>query len=299
MDGKRSDLKIGLALGAGGARGWCHIGVLRELDAMGLAPDVIAGSSMGALVGAVYAGGALDALEEWARTLTARSFVGMLDVRLSSGGLVEGREINRTIARFVGGRNIEDLVPESALVATDMETGREVWLTEGEVAKAVRASAALPGVLSPHLVDGRWMLDGGLTNPVPVSACHMLGADIVIAVNPNGRPDGIFWTAGSAGRESNFPGWRDRLPEAIADFIAPRQDGPVPPSYIEVLATTIDVVTNGIMRSKLAGDPPHVLLEADLGHITVLEFHRAAEAIEEGRRVARESAEAIARFAGL
>ena len=294
--------KVGLALGSGGARGWCHIGILRELDDMGLKPDVIAGASMGALVGAIYAGGALDALEDWVSKLTARDFFGMLDVKLSSGGLVEGTEILDVIRRLVPQDRIEDLPVPLALVATDMATGREVWMTKGDLAEAVRASVALPGVISPFRIGDKWFLDGGLTNPVPVTACRILGAEVVIAANPNGRFDGTFWAEREHESPAFWASWGDRLrafPEALsALFEAPEKEDPKP-QYLDVLAASIDIMTDGIRRAKLAGDPPHVLLDAHLSRLSVLDFHRAAEAVEEGRRVVAENAEAIARHARL
>ena len=300
--GGRQRPKVGLALGSGGARGWCHIGILRELDDMGLRPDVISGASIGALVGAIYAGGALDELEDWAIELTARDFFGMLDVNLSSGGLVEGQEILNVIRRLVTAERIEDLSVPLALVATDMASGREVWMTKGNLAEAVRASVALPGLISPFQIGEKWFLDGGLTNPLPVTACRILGAEVVIAANPNGRFDGTFW----ADREYKLPGplrsWKDRLPnipEALAALFESKGADEAAPQYLDVLATAIDIMTDGIRRAKLAGDPPHVQLDAHLAGLSVLDFHRASEAIKEGRRVVQENAESIARCARI
>lgn len=296
--------KIGVALGSGGARGWCHIGILRELEAIGVRPDVVSGASMGALVGAVYAGGALDALEEWATKLTASGFIGMLDIDFSSGGLVDGAEILSVIRRILKPDKIEDLPVRLALVATDMATGREVWMTKGDVAEAVRASVALPGLISPFGIDGRWFLDGGLTNPLPVTACRILGADVVIAANPNGRFSGTFWKERE--REHELPSlattWRDHLPTMpaiISEFFAREGEEEPRPQYLDVIATSIDIMTDGIRRSKLAADPPHVLLDAQLSQLSVLDFHCASVAIEEGRRIVRESAEDIQRIAGI
>lgn len=296
--------KIGLALGSGGARGWCHIGIIRELDRIGVKPDVISGASMGALVGAIHAGGALDALEDWARALTARSFIRMLDVNLSSGGLVDGAEIISVIRRLLPTRNIEDLPVPLALVATDMASGRETWMTKGDVAEAVRASVALPGLISPYRIDDRWYLDGGLTNPLPVTACRILGADVIIAANPNGRADGTFWSEREQATRTPalVTGWRDYLPEmpeALSAFFADRDTPDPKPPYLDVIAASIDIMTDGIRRAKLAGDPPHVLLDAELSDLTVLDFHRADEAIEEGRRIVAANAEAIRRAAGV
>ena len=294
--------KIGLALGSGGARGWCHIGILRELGDMGLEPDVISGASMGALVGAVYAGGGLDALENWATGLKARDFFGMLDVRLSSGGLVEGAEIVNVLRRIVKEERIEDLPVPLALVATDMATGREVWLTEGKLPEAVRASVALPGIISPFRIDGRWFLDGGLTNPLPVTACRILGAEVVIAANPNGRIDGTLWSEREASMPTFWSSWGERLkhlPAGLSGLFDSGEEEAPAPQYLDVIAASIDIMTDGIRRAKLAGDPPHVLLDAHLAELSVLDFHCASQAIEEGRRIVRENADAIARAARL
>lgn len=294
--------KIGLALGSGGARGWCHIGILRELDVMGLKPDVISGASMGALVGAIYAGGALDELENWAQKLTARDFFGMLDIKLSSGGLVEGGEILSVIRRLVEHDRIQDLPIPLAVVATDMATGRDVWMREGDLAEAVRASVALPGMISPYRIEGRWFLDGGLTNPLPVTACRILGAEVVIAANPNGRFDGTFWEERKEELPTLSRTWSERLPhlpEVLKDFLESEREEEPRPQYLDVLAASIDIMTDGIRRAKLAGDPPHVLLDAHLSKLSVIDFHRASEAIEEGRRVVKDSADVIARAAKL
>lgn len=294
--------KLGLALGSGGARGWCHIGILRELEEMGVKPDVVSGASMGALVGAVYAGGALDELEDWVLGLRARDFFGMLDVRLSSGGLVAGAEIVKVIGRLVKNARIEDLPVPLALVATDMATGREVWLTEGDLANAVRASVALPGIISPYRIDGRWFLDGGLTNPLPVSACRILGAEVVIAANPNGRIDGTLWSERETSVPTFWQSWGERLrdlPAGLADLFEPSEDKEPTPQYVDVIAASIDIMTDGIRRAKLAGDPPHVLLDAHLAKLSVLDCHCAKEAIEEGRRIVRDNAEDIAKSARL
>ena len=296
---KREDIKLGIALGSGGARGWCHIGVLRELDEMGIRPDVIAGASMGALVGAVHAGGALDALEEWARGLSARRFFGMLDLRLSSGGLFEGEEIMNVISGFDMPANIEDLPMPLALVTTDMASGREAWLTQGNVAESVRASVSLPGILCPVRVNGRWMLDGGLTNPVPVSACRVLGADVVIAVNPSGHLDRTFWAEREETGTRLLWDWRERLPESLRSLVTPEEPEQKAPDYLDVLSASIEIMTDHIRRSRLAGDPPHVLLDAQLMDMSVLEFHRADEAIEAGRNAVRDSADTLAKVLRL
>ena len=177
--------KIGIALGSGGARGWCHIGVLRALAEEGVEPSIVAGCSMGALVGAAYVAGALDALEEFARSLTWPKIASFLDVNPARGGLIEGNRIITLLRTLKGDAPIESFAKAFTAIASDLGTGREIWLQNGSMADAVRASIAIPGIISPLKLNGRWLLDGGMTNPVPVSACRAMGADIVIAANPN------------------------------------------------------------------------------------------------------------------
>ncbi|MEO1454943.1 MAG: patatin-like phospholipase family protein [Pseudomonadota bacterium] len=277
---------LGVALGAGGARGWCHIGVLRALEARGMAPDVVAGTSMGAVVGAIYAAGKLDALEDWARGLTRQSYLRLMDVRLTNGGIIEGGAIERVFGELDMPARIEDLDVPFAAVACNMATGAEVVFDSGPIGPVVRASAALPGVLSPALIDNTWYLDGGLVNPVPVSAARRLGASRVIGVDPNAHIDGVIWhPPEDAGWPALLSGWRGRLPEVFGLGGAEDDDPPAPrgPGYAAVINATIEIMMEGITRGRLAEDPADLLLSADLaGIMSVMEFDRAAEAIENG-----------------
>lgn len=289
----------GLALGSGGARGWCHIGVLRALDDLGIVPDVVAGSSMGALVGAAYCAGKLDGLERFARDLTRRRFAAMTDVRLSGGGLVAGQAILDTLQQLGIEGDIADLPIPFLAVATDLRTGREIWQRSGDVAEAVRASVALPGVICPQERDGRLLLDGGLTNPVPVSAARALGAEMIIAVNPNARPNGVIWEApkpeGTILHDMTA-GLPNRLHGAITAVLGNRADPHPAPGYLEVLSASIDVMTEQIRRARLAGDPPDVLIDPDLTGMSVLDFHRAAVAVDAGRSAVAADAEVLRRL---
>lgn len=295
--------KLGLALGTGGARGWCHIGVLRALDKMGVKPDIIAGSSMGALVGAAYAGGALDALEDWARALTPRRVWSLIDMRLTGGGLVGGTSIRRMLEEIGLDVQIEDLDLPFTAVAADLSSGQEIWLQKGPLVTAARASVAIPGVLSPVHLDGRWLIDGGIVNPVPITPLVAAGARVVIAVNPNATTGGRFWTPGE-----DWPGLPDmseifdqlseKLPEPVSRFWqAPQDDSaapdPNPPSYTALINATIDIMSDQIRRARLAADAPHVLISARLGEMNIMQFHRASEAIEEGYRVTMAQADWI------
>jgi NTE family protein len=174
---------IGLALGGGAARGFAHIGIVRTLVAHGIIPNVVVGTSIGAVVGGAYAAGHLDTLEEWARSLQPRSVLSYLDIRLNGSGLIGGAKLAAELETALGKSLIEELPVKFATVATEVRTGHEIWLTHGPMVDAMRASYALPGIFSPVLVGDRWLVDGALVNPVPVSAARALGAEIVIAAN--------------------------------------------------------------------------------------------------------------------
>jgi NTE family protein len=289
-------LRIGLALGSGSARGWSHIGVIEGLLEAGIEPDVICGCSIGAIVGAAYVADQLPKLKDFAQSLTWRQIAGLLDVRLSGGGLISGQEIVALLRKMEISAPIASYAKPFAAVATDLETGREIWLREGQIEEAVRASISLPGIFSPARHGERWLVDGGLVNPVPVSVCRALGADIVIAVNLNGD------LLGRRGRDRNEqvagdatdtpPEFVKRLlnqvPAAFreqASAIIPKllSSAPSAPGYFEVLMNSINVMQDQITRARLAGEPPHVMLVPRLKDIGLLEFNRAAETIAEGR----------------
>lgn len=263
--------RIGIALGSGGARGWAHVGVLRALQAAGIEPDVICGSSAGALVGGIYAHGHLDAFESWIRALTSREVMRYVDLALPVGGLLEGRSLMELYRERLGDVAIETLAKPYAAVATDLASGQEVWLQKGSLVDAIRASVSLPGLFKPVAMEGRWLVDGALVNPIPVTLCRMLGADAVIAVNLNSDLRGRHVPT------EPQPGWLERLTGAPADAVRWN------PGLMEVLSRTVDIMQDRITRSRLAGDPPEVVISPRVGHLELLEFARAAEAIEEGR----------------
>lgn len=290
--------RIGLALGSGAARGWAHIGVIDALLEAGIEPDIVCGASMGALVGAAYVAGGLPALRQWAEAATWREVVGLIDVRLAGGGLVDGK----LIVKFLRGLGIEKPIESHAkafaAVATDLASGREIWIQTGPIHDAVRASIAMPGILSPGLVDGRWLTDGGVTNPVPVSLCRALGADVIFAVNLNGDLVGRRFTA-EAGEPAPNPASRataeilekllSRLPPAMREHLGPvapklfAQGAAAAPGYFDVLANSLNIMQDHITRTRLAGEPPHVMLVPRLSDFGWMEFHRAKEAIAEGK----------------
>jgi NTE family protein len=290
--------RIGLALGSGSARGWSHIGIIEALAEADIEPDIVCGCSIGALVGAAYVAGELPALKDFAQSLTWREIARMLDVRLSGGGLIAGQEIVAFLRRLKIAAPIASYSKPFAAVATDLETGREIWLREGPIEEAVRASISLPGILSPARHSDRWLMDGGLVNPVPVSVCRALGADLVIAVNLNGDiigRHGMNSYERNVGKVTGAPPefvtrLVNQLPPALREqtsAILPKlvSSAPTSPGYFEVLMTSINVMQDHITRARLAGEPPHVMLVPRLRHIGLMEFNRAAETIAEGRAV--------------
>jgi NTE family protein len=284
--------KVGLALGSGGARGWCHLGALSALEEMGVEADIIAGCSAGALVGAAEAGGVRRELEAWARELTQTSFLQLVDLRPARGGLFAGREISNVLSRWGLDCAIEELPKRFVAVATDLRSGREVWLREGPLLPAVRASVSMPGVFSPQLIDGKWLLDGGLTNPVPISVARAFGADVIIGVNPNAKPVGRVWVPDRSEDVWDAIGARLEgfLPEA---WLAPVDEGPPPPQGTEVVNASIDMLTEYLRRTRLAADPPDVMIDVDLRDLTVVSFHEADKAIAAGRKAVEACADRI------
>jgi NTE family protein len=287
-------MKIGLALGSGSARGWAHIGVIRALADHGIEPHIVCGTSIGALVGAAYASGRLDAFEAWVRELDWWSIVRFMDPAIAGGGFMEGEHLMKVMAEHLHAGDMQDLPTTFATVATNLRTGQEVWLQRGSLLEAVRASFALPGLFTPVRHDDSWLVDGGLVNPVPVSLCRSLGADVTIAVNLNGDIVGrhlpTFQAVAREKRNTSPALWEqftERLHAGLKDsnfgrLVARRE--PPGPGMFDVVASAINIMQDRITRSRMAGDPPDVLLAPRLAHIGLLEFDRAEEAIEEGRR---------------
>ncbi|MEM8571709.1 MAG: patatin-like phospholipase family protein [Pseudomonadota bacterium] len=286
-----------VALGSGGARGWCHISVLRSLEAKGFAPGGVAGCSMGALVGAAWAADKLDALEEWARTLTLSALIGQVDLWMGKGGVIGGAAVGRLLDSMEIPERIEDLPRPFVIVATDMASGREVWFNEGNLRDAVRASISIPGVFRPHQVDGRWLLDGGLVNRVPVSAARTLGYRRIIGVNPNAKGGAPLWTPSTSADLWDKFGATDllrRLPAGLRDLIEEERT-PVPkgPDMMQVVSVSIDIMQEFVRATRAAADPADLMLDAELGQMSVLELDRATEGIAEGERLVREAEAAI------
>jgi NTE family protein len=303
--------RLGLALGSGSARGWAHIGVLQVLTEEGVRPDVICGASIGALVGAAYAAGELDRFSDWVQRLGMREVFGFMDFNIT-GGMLKGEKLIAYWRRNFTDFDIESSPLPYGAVATDLHSGAEVWLRHGSIADAVRASIALPGLFTPVVRDdGRLLVDGGLVNPVPTSLARAMGADIVIGVDLNAdilarhmRPlavvqtsaqdDGLLPDPEPEPQPAKGAGWMQRLTPwrtGAAPVAAPRV-----PSMLDVVMTSVNIMQMRITRSRMAGDPPEVVVAPALAHLGLLDFHRAGEAIEEGRRAAKASLPQLRRF---
>jgi NTE family protein len=286
--GKR---KIGLALSSGMARGWAHIGALRALKKLGFEFDIITGCSIGALVGGCYLAGKLDELEEWALALNKRKIVSYLDLGLRSGGLIGGSKLVEEMCRYMGNPLIEDFPIPYAAMTTDLVTGHEIWLQKGNLIEAMRASFSLPGIFPPVLLDGRWLADGALVNPLPIAACRALGADMVIAINLNAdmigksrRPGTSIPTAAGFDLINMLEDSENTEKKSMMSNLTRRifrrdYDGP---SIFGVMTSCLNIMQDRITRSRLAGDPPDVHIAPRLGHLGLLEFDRAEESIHEG-----------------
>jgi NTE family protein len=297
--------KIGLALGSGSARGWAHIGVIRELEALGIRPDIVCGSSAGALVGGIYVSGFLDVFEKWLRQLDKRQIFHYLDMNLvPGGGFVEGKRLIDYFRILMGDRNIEDLECKYIAVATDLTNGREIWLRSGSIMDAIRASIAIPGFFTPVKKGEQWLVDGGLSNPVPVSVCRALGADVVIAVDVNdgmvsNKAKKIIQTGISKEEKDCVElGMLDRWASDLkvrANTLLTNifNTEKYNPGLFDVLSSSMSIVQDRIARNRMADDPPEVLLHPRLSDVGLLEFDRAAEAIEEGRNCVRRHLDAI------
>ena len=339
--------KIGLALGSGSARGWSHIGVIRGLQEANIAIDIVCGSSIGALVGGAFAAGKLDEAEKLIRELAWSDILGFMEVPVPRSGLISSEKIAGYLREKIGDPNIEDLPIPFAAVATDLTSGQEVWIRQGSLIEAIRASISMPGMFTPCFRDGRLLVDGGLINPVPVSLCRSLGANIVIAVNPNTdikiqyeitkepilggatkkepeeqeqgiRLRDLFFAgltlylterihrgksafkgqSSSKEGESDSKGLKDHLVGYLSDYINATmkqgkslalgqitEDGTFrEPSLFEVITASINLMGDRIARQRLAGDPPDVMILPHVSHVGPLEFNRADEVIEAGRR---------------
>jgi len=286
--------KLGLALGSGAARGWSLIGILKQLKLMGLKPDIIVGCSIGSLVGAAYCTDTLEELEAWVKTLDTWQVIKLLDWGMGQGGMVAGGKLFTQLETTLGSTQIEGCETEYAAVATELYTGREHVFSQGPILDAIRASCAIPGVLAPQFINNHWMIDGAVVNPVPVSVCRAMGATHVIAVDLNSgkpqpltNPHDIIYTDESKHEKQDQPNrFQDLLGSSknfIDNMIKKRSlSGPSAPGFMAVASGAIDIMQNRITRSRLAADPPDILIQPDVSQIGIMEFNRGEEAINIG-----------------
>lgn len=293
MDAK---MKIGLALGSGSSRGWSHIGIIKELSMLGIEPDIVCGTSVGAMVGAAYVTGNIERLQSWACSVTKFDVARFLDISTSFTGFVNTERFNKFLCEYIASDKdmIEDLPKVYAAISTDLDTGREVWLQEGSVIQAVWSSMALPGLFPAIRQNNRWLVDGGLVNPVPVSVCRALGADIVIAVNLNGDIVGKRLNK-SVAKNANTVSVK--LSELVKEYTSLSSFEPAsteqPPSLLDAIAASVNITQDRVTRSRLAGEPPDMVFSPKLSGIGLLELYRAEEAIEEGHKCVQRMAHEI------
>ena len=262
--------KIALALGGGAARGWAHIGVLRALDEAGIEVGMIAGTSIGALVGGCYLAGKLDELENFARSLTMRRIAGLLDFTIGGGGLFGGMRLTKRMQEHLQGLSVEDLDHPFVAVASEVNTGHEVWITSGSLITAIRASYALPGIFEPIRCNNRVLIDGALVNPVPVSVCRAYEQPLVVAVNLHYD---LYGRSAVVKHSASVQEIQER---------APKNPGDARMGMTSVMVQAFNIIQDRISRARLAGDPPDLALHPRLGDIGLSEFHRAGAAIERG-----------------
>ena len=311
-------MRVALALGSGGARGYAHIGVINELNERGHEIVGIAGSSMGALVGGLEAAGKLDEFAVWASSLTQRAVLRLLDPSITSAGVLRAEKILDAVRDILGEVTIEELPIPYTSVATDLIAGKSVWMQRGPVDDAIRASIAIPGVIVPHVLDGRLLADGGILDPLPMAPIAAVNADVTIAVSLSGDdPD-----ANRRGQEARpaTEDWLNRMLRSssslldtkaarslldtstgravLGRFVAgdgePLDEPADAPSVaaipklggFEVMYRVIDIAQAALARHTLAAYPPDLLIEVPRTVCRSLDFHRANEVIEIGQELA-------------
>ncbi|MCB8955549.1 MAG: patatin-like phospholipase family protein [Nocardioides sp.] len=291
-------MRVALALGSGGARGYAHIGAIEEVRARGHDVVAVSGSSMGALVGGLAAADRLEPYTAWARSLTQRDVLRLLDPKWSAPGAIRAQRIFEQVEQLLGDRLIEDLPIPFTAVATDLHARREVWFQSGPLISAIRASIAIPGVITPVEMNGRLLADGGLMNPVPIEPTAAAAADLTVAISLSGRR--LPQEPSSPAREAAEPTWREELVDRVRRTVG-RPVEPAPPAVpslldelriSDVIGMSMDAMQGLIARYRMAGLPPDVLVTVPVSAARSLEFYRAAEMIDLGRRLTAEALDA-------
>ncbi len=297
--------RIGLALGAGVARGWSHIGVIEVLEEAGIELDVVAGTSIGALVGGCYAANKLQELKQFALELTRGRVFRLLDLAWNRSGVLSGDKLRELLDEALGEARIEHLPKPFICIATELLTGHEIWLRSGRLSKAIRASYALPGVFSPIFFKEFWLIDGAVVNPIPVSACRAMGARMVIAVNLNNDVFGgtviqapeIDARNGLASLSPFKPGEGVESPKSFLRQMFGGGSGE--PGFTTVLMAAFNISQDRMARSRMAGDPPDIAISPQSHDIGLFDFDKAAEAIAAGREAAEKALPEIKRVLGI
>ena len=304
MNTSTAKLKIGLALGSGASRGWSHIGTIKALLREGIEPDIVCGTSVGAMIGACYLSGNLEKLEEWVLGSTRTDVYKFFKVKLGQSGFVDSDRLRKFLHENVAAPEleIESMPKPFVAIATDLENGREVWLQKGNLADAVRASMALPGLFPAVRHNNRWLVDGGLVNPVPVSTCRALGADVVIAINLNADVINPKPQKKHEPEDDEKKGVLQKVKQTTIEYssviIPSGNKEEESPGLFAAITNSINIVQDRITRSRLAGDPAEVTISPRLAHIGMFEFHRAGEAIAEGESCVRNSMKEIGKALG-
>lgn len=280
---------VALALGAGGAKGLAHIGVIEEIEAQGFRITAIAGSSMGALIGGIHAMGKLDVYRDWVCALARFDVLRLVDWTFSGGGLIKGERIIGTLRGMIGDTRIEDLPLSFTAVATDLDRGREVWLSRGNLFDAIRASIAVPTVFRPHSVGGRRMVDGALLNPVPVTPLIGANADYLLAVSVDGPAEVIAAPEPAEHEPDGETSYRRRIGEFVSKLIPHGENLPRTPGTLDTLSQAMDLMQANLSRLRLAAYEPDLLIELPRNIASVYEFYRARELIERGRTQTRKA----------
>lgn len=327
MAGQLPTGRVALALGSGGARGYAHIGVINELHERGYEVVGVAGSSMGALVGGLHAAGSLDEFADWAKTLTQRAVLRLLDPSITAAGVLRAEKILDTVRDMLGDATIESLPIPYTAVATDLIAGKSVWLQRGPVDAAIRASIAIPGVIAPHVLDGRLLADGGILDPLPMAPIAAVNADLTIAVSLGGPgPDTVTdqsaepetratteWlnrllrstsalldTAPAKSVRNRFGSAEEAAPETATETAVEaaaeqaEQEASIPKlGSFAVMNRTIDIAQAALARHQLATYPPDLLIEVPRTACRSLDFHRAAEVIDIGHELAAQALDGL------
>lgn len=303
---------IGIALGSGAAKGWAHIGVLNELAKMGIKPDKVAGCSIGSVVGAAYAQDNLSELQQWVSGFSSWDVLGLMDLSWRKGGLIGGEKVFDVMQQHIGVLDIEQMKRPFAAVATDLYSGQEIWFQRGDLRHAVRASCSMPGILPPARIGDRWLVDGAVVNPVPISVSRAMGVDLVIAVDLYGhrktRLEQLSVSLSSSAQASvptaeeikaqgQDVGFMDLLARG-REYVSGLTDkfslgNRNQPGMLAVMSQSMDILEQRHKRVRLMGDPPDLLITPNVADIGTMEFHRANEAIEAGEQAVKQVAHII------